>query len=218
MEEKKTEIDIYNDPLYNENGTRNLNIPFSLYASRKLQEEREQKKKLVNVSRVTAKDKEIFQEALKKLKCERQSKSASQMEYLKNLTLVREAEKSQSRNSRTNTREGDRKIPICRLTCSMVEKVSERSKPKEEVPLTEDEKKAALRLRLHPKIRIPPLSTKPWVPPSCPAEARLGGKQIKPRPVIVIPPFKTCKWVPRLRKKPKKKVKIDYPPLTMRSK
>lgn len=213
--DKKPEIDIFNDPLFNEDGTRNMNIPFSLYATRKVQEEREQKKKIISVSRVTAKDKEIFQEALNKLKCQRQSKSATQIEYLKNLVMVRETERSQSRSSRVRT--VDRSIPPCRLTCSLVAKIPEYSKTKEEKPLTEEEKRAALRLKLHPIIKIPPFCTKKWVPPASPAEARLGGVKLKPKPVIVIPPFKTCKWVPRQKKKPRKIVKIEYPPLTMRS-
>lgn len=220
IDKDTSQIDIYREPIYNPDGSRNMAIPFSLFIIRKTKLERENNKKIVKVSNPGAKDREIFKRALMKLKCHKQSKMASQVELLKNLAKARgQGDENNGRKSRQKSREGEKR---CTMACTLVVREKSRSRSRSEGKKKGDEysddQKLKSKSKFRPYIRLPPIKTKPWIPPTCPAEARLGGMKKKPKPIVVIPPFKTCKWVPQPQIKPKKKVQIQYPPLTKRSK
>jgi hypothetical protein len=204
--------------------------------TRKAQEERNKVKKVVVVSKITPKDKEIFVDALKKLKCERHSRSSDHVEYLSNLKKARGVSEENERTKKVTTRTGDG--DFCSMSCPPPKEKRSKSRSKSRTKAKKGKKgaksdvtsdysddddeekdpKLISKNKYRPKIKIPPFKTKPWVPPTCPAEARLGGAVKKPRPIVIIPPFKTCKWVPKPQIKPRKKIDIEYPPLTMRTK
>lgn len=219
---KSKTVDIFNDPLYNKNGSRNLNIPFSLFALRKKQIEREEKKKPIQVSKITETDEEKFQAALKRLKREKAKENASKIKYLKNLVKAKETEKD-ARQSESRAG-GDREISFCPLTCP---KVGKKSKSEIQIPKKLEDKKTKKSIRQKLKSEMQLKKPKPVInyPPiriksSTHAKVALDEEPVqekKPRfPVVVIPPFKTRKWVPPPRIVPKKEIKIDYPPLKLR--
>ncbi|KAG5685042.1 hypothetical protein PVAND_014244 [Polypedilum vanderplanki] len=86
-------IDIYNDRLYNKNGTRNLNIPYDLFVERKQKALREKEKKRrqekTRVSAITEKDQEIFEEAFEKLQDQKKAACIEKRKQLWILELAR---------------------------------------------------------------------------------------------------------------------------------
>lgn len=203
-------MDIFNEPLYNENGTRNTKIPHDLFVFRKTKEEREKNRKPRNVSAITMKDTAIFNEALKSLKRERARNNMRRIKYLKSLITSRKTIKNKLKTDETKKLQ-DEKYP-CFVSNQQV--ASNRNQPKSR-PLPKSQSKSIIKKICQrvkrPIIIIPPLKTKPRKSPNELAEK-------KPRfPHITIPPFKTRKWVPgRGLPKPKPKVVIDYPPLKLR--
>lgn len=223
--EVKPAIDIYNDPLYNEDGTRNTNIPFCLFVTRKQQEERENNKNTVMVSSPSCKENIRFVKAFKQLKAQKRA------EYLERLKQLRRMEKAKAKNepkfpllpaSKQKPRDGRgdaactptcSKPPIRKASQSPPRKLSPKDKKENELKEKTEKLKALKKARVKKQlVKYPPVKTKPWKPPTSVVEAI--GKKKKPRPIIVIPPFKTRKWVPEPRVKPKEKVVIEYPPVT----
>jgi hypothetical protein len=225
-EEKKPPIDIYHDPLYNEDGSRNTNIPFCLYVTRKQKEERENNKKAVMVSPPSCKEKILYVRAKQQMKTEMKKNLAERANQLKRMIKARSnkgppkfpvlpASKQKPRDAR-----GD---AACLISCekprlrkasqSPPRKLNAKEKKLKEQKEVAEKLKALKKARTKKQlVKYPPVKTKPWKPPTKPSEA--AGIQRKPRPVIVIPPFRTRKWVPEPRVKPKEKVVIDYPPVT----
>lgn len=222
--EVKPLIDIYNDPLLNEDGTRNLNIPFCLYVSRKQQEERENNKNTVSVSNPSCKENVRFQKALQQMKAQKKA------EFLERRKQLRRLEKAKSKNepkfpvlpaSKQKPRDGRgdaacfptcQRLPLRKASQSPPRKLSLKDKKEKEQKEMAEKLKALKKARVRKQlVKYPPVKTKPWKPPTSVTEA--AGKKKKARPVIVIPPFKTKKWVPESRIKPREKVVIEYPPV-----
>ncbi|CAG9803717.1 unnamed protein product [Chironomus riparius] len=213
-------VDIFNDPLYNEDGTRNERIPFELFIIRKQQEEREKNRKQVKVSTITRRDNTVFKEAIRKLKIDRARENVHKMKYIKALAKSRATDK------------GTRKVEAkklfeqkyqCRLRCKERNEIRKRSKSRSRSKSNARKEivKGILKYK-RPVIKLPPLKMRPKkmeVQNENETECQKQDKK-KPRfPAITIPPFKTRKWVPVINPKPSKpKVVIEYPPLKLRKK
>lgn len=215
-------VDIYNDPLYNSDGTRNLNIPFCIFVMRKLEKKRrlELKKKTARVSEVTPKDENVYREALKKLRREKARSNSLRMKYLKGLINSRGSRKISRRIEK-----GDGDTHYCPIKCPLSRtdlRNKNKSRSRSGSRSKRDQRKEAVGKKAEkitkPIIKLPPLKTKKWTSPiekSKLDEARSTTKtnKISRHPVIIIPPFKTRKWVPKTKPKPKKKIVIEYPPI-----
>lgn len=206
-------LDMFTEPLYNEDGSRNTKVPFELYVIRKNEEERQKNKKQIVVSKATKRDTAAFNIALKRLNHERSRSIAQRKKYLKALEKARSVDKPVL--SKVPDPE---KYPCPRLPCT---KDRKRSRSRSFVPDKGDSKV----VRKKPVIKYPKLKTKPWKSPLeksdeyiCDEDGNCVKKKPSRYPVIVIPPFKTRKWVPKTLNKPKPKVVIEYPPVTLRSK
>lgn len=175
------------------------------FAQKKAEQEREKNKKKAVVSKVTEKDRQMFKEAYNKLRKQRAKSEEPLRKALKKLQLSRAVKRSKS--ERTIRKPCDNYVP-----CVIDYKKQEGNSTKNAKSQQSDKSKQPLNPRARRAlVTIPPLKlrSKPWAPPSPPKR--------KPRPVVVIPPFKTRPWDPcQSRAKPKVKVSIEYPPLTLR--
>lgn len=233
--EQKPLIDVYNEPLYNADGKRNTNVPFDLFVIRKIQEERQNNKKAISVSNASNKERLMFEKAIKKVKSERESRRKQERLALKRLAKSRSSKKDPEVSFKPSKKLRDgRGDDDCPMSCprpplrkpsqSPPRKLTAKElKQKKEEEIAKQVKELRKARKKKQVVKYPPVKTKKWVPPKTPAEAAAASKDAKKivrtvRPVIVIPPFKTRKWVPEPRVKPKPKIKIEYPPCTLRKK
>lgn len=172
--------------------------PHDQYVEMKLQKQRllELEKRKVEVSKITAKDKKTFEKAHKIL-CGQRVKPIKRVKSSKSLKSLK-------------SREG---INMCPMFCKKANTVHELRKH-EKLNTANNKIKKGTRCQTaskkeKPVIVIPPLKTKPWVPPKV-------SVKVNQKAVIVIPPVKTKPWVPESRAKPKFHPVIEKPPLTFR--
>lgn len=180
-------------------------IPHEEEVEGKLREKRllELEKRRVEVSKITAKDKKVFEVAYKIL-CRQRPKPIKRIAVSKSLKSLK------------TLREG---INMCPMFCQKPNTVHEITKSVKSGTKSRPQSKKGGRCKCPPKkmkpvVVIPPFKTKPWVPPVS------GSKDSSPpkifKPVVVIPPLKTKPWIPQSRAKPKFHPVIELPPLTLR--
>ena len=172
-------------------------LPYEEFLDKRLHKERlkELEKRKVEVSKITAKDKKVFEVAYKIL-CAQRVKPIKKIKSSKSLKSLK-------------PREG---INMCPMFCQKPNTVHEISKSVKTVTVKKGGRCKSAGKKVKPVIVIPPIKTKPWIPP---AVGSKSSKIIK-KPVVVIPPVKTKPWIPEPRAKPKFRPVIEMPPLTLR--
>lgn len=219
----KPPIDIHNDPLFNEDGTRNTNIPFCLYAIRKVQEERENNKKVISLSDPSCKEKVLFQKAFQKMKAESRSREKERCKQLRRIAKSKAKNEAPKFPVQPPSRQYPPDVAACPMSCprpplrkpsqSPPRKLNIKEKKEQKEKEITEKLKALKKARSKKQlVKYPPVKTKPWKPPT--VSESIAALKKKSRPNIAIPPFKTRKWVPEPRVKPKEKVVIEYPPVT----
>lgn len=189
------------------------------YAQVLAKRQRNKEKKEIVVSAITDADRQVYRNAYKKLMRERMKKQGKKLIALKKLASSRSIRSERSVKVETKVDDDYVACPIdykaARLQSTHEkDKKVHRGKRSKTAPA---ETKSAAELAVVPvkrpatvKIALPPIKTKPWVPPT-------GVKKRKPKPVVIIPPFKTRPWNPCItRVKPRVKPVVNYPELTLR--
>lgn len=172
-------------------------LPYEEFLENRLQKQRllELEKRKIEVSKITAKDKKVFEVAYKIL-CAQRAKPIKKIKSSKSLKSFK-------------PREG---INMCPMFCQKPNTVHEISKSVKSGTVKKGGRCKTPAKKVKPMIVIPPFKTKPWVPPTLSSKS----SKINPKPVVVIPPVKTKPWIPEPRAKPKFHPVIEMPPLTFR--
>lgn len=211
---------------FNPNGKRIIEN-WCPYAQHLIRQEREKKKKIVQVSIATVNDAQVFEEALERLREIREEQRRTRSTYtccavnpcrkvVKKPTRVltlRRARSMESSRSIKKFKSGKSSRAASRSrsrSCSKTRK----SKSKLSVVDSKEAEKNDVKNVRKIKIHYPEIKRRTWIPPY------MLPRPKPQKPVVIIPPFKTRPWnfCKEIEKTPvkKEKPKIEYPPLKLR--